>query len=137
MHTGRGRLKARGQGTRGAYREHPGHGCDSGRVPVGNIPVELSQVSEEVTHVDDGRDAPVGDGAVLLNSGGTRVTIVTIDRRLQGGLALEGVGADPRQHRRRRRRRRWRRRRGRGYEVSHPVPGGVFAVDNDVERGAA
>ena len=32
MHGGRARLKAEGQGTRGAYIKHVDHACDAGRI---------------------------------------------------------------------------------------------------------
>ena len=52
--TGKARLKAVwGQGTRGAHIEHAVHGRDLGRVPAGNVRVEVLQVSEEVAHVGD------------------------------------------------------------------------------------
>jgi len=33
----------RGQGTRGAHHEHACHGRDLGRVPIGNVRVEILQ----------------------------------------------------------------------------------------------
>ena len=90
MHTGRVRLKAVGQGTREAHPEHAGHGRDAGRVPIRYVRVENPHVIEERAHVGDGRDNPVGDQAVLCNSG-SRVEVVRRDRRLQGGLGREGV----------------------------------------------
>ena len=39
---GRVRLKAGGQGTRGAHVEHVAHGCDLGRVPAQRL-VELAR----------------------------------------------------------------------------------------------
>jgi len=78
------------KGTRGAHVEHVEHGRDAGGVPAGNVRVEVRQATEELAHVGDGRDAPVGDGAVLRNGRG-RVRIELRDRRLQGGLAREGV----------------------------------------------
>eukprot|EP00964_Phaeocystis_antarctica_P133610 scaffold97822_cov51-Phaeocystis_antarctica.AAC.2 len=95
---------------RGAHDEHEVHVRDAGRVPAGNVLVEVLQVVEEVAHVGDARDVPVGDGAVRRN-GGCRVIVDRLDRRLQGGLAREGVG---RRWRRRGRGRRRRGRRGRG-----------------------
>eukprot|EP00964_Phaeocystis_antarctica_P045219 scaffold26019_cov69-Phaeocystis_antarctica.AAC.2 len=94
------------------------HVRDPGGVPAGNVRVEILQISEELSHVGDGRDAPLGDGAVLRN-GGSRVSVERLDRRLQGALGREGVGpvgAGLRQQagrwrRRRRCRRRWRGRR--------------------------
>ena len=89
--TGRARLKAVGQGTRGAHLEHVPHGRDLGRIPIGDVRVEIRQVKEEPLHVGDGRDVPVGDGAVCRN-GGTRVVFVSLDRRLQVGRARERIG---------------------------------------------
>eukprot|EP00964_Phaeocystis_antarctica_P118752 scaffold82504_cov48-Phaeocystis_antarctica.AAC.1 len=62
------------------------------------------QAPEELTHVGDGRDAPVGDGSVRRN-GGSRVSVEGLDRRLQGGLGREGVCEGAGRWRRRRRRR--------------------------------
>ena len=50
--TGKARLKAVwGQGTRGAHIEHAVHGRDLGRVPAGNVRVEVLQVVEEPVHM--------------------------------------------------------------------------------------
>ena len=95
----------RPQGTRGAHPEHGLHGSNAGGVPIGNVRVEILQVIEEVAHVGDGRDVPVGDGAVRCNSG-SRVGVVRLNRRLQGGRAREGSVLQRR--RRQRRRGRWR-----------------------------
>ena len=89
------RLKAQGPGTRGAHLEHCIHGRDAGGVPAGNVRVEVLQVIEELVHVGDGRDVPVGDGAVR-RSGGIRVSVVLPHRRLQLGLGGEGGRAGPR-----------------------------------------
>eukprot|EP00964_Phaeocystis_antarctica_P089533 scaffold57163_cov58-Phaeocystis_antarctica.AAC.2 len=76
---------------RGAHPEHVAHVRDAGRVPAGNVRVEVLQVVEEEAHVGDARDVPVGDGAVRRN-GGCRVSVDRLDRRLQGVRAREGVG---------------------------------------------
>ena len=76
------------KGTRGAHSEHGVHGRDAGRVPVGNVRVEVLQVVEEVAHVGDGRDIPESDGAVRLH-GGSRVGVERLERNLQGGLGRE------------------------------------------------
>ena len=69
-----------GQGTReGAHIEHAEHGCDAEGVPAGNVRVEVLQLIEEGAHVGDGRDVPVGDGAVR-RSGGSRVSVVRFAR---------------------------------------------------------
>eukprot|EP00964_Phaeocystis_antarctica_P086734 scaffold54948_cov49-Phaeocystis_antarctica.AAC.2 len=86
--------------------EHLGHGRDARGFPVGDVRIEIPQVLEEPAHVGDGRDVPFGDGAVRRNGGG-RVSVVRIDRRLQGGRAREGVGRRRRRRRRGRRGRRW------------------------------
>ena len=78
-------------GMRGAHVEHVAHVRDAGRIPAGNVRVEVLQVIEELAHVGDPRDVPVGDGAVRHN-GGCRVSVDRLDCRLQGGLAREGVG---------------------------------------------
>eukprot|EP00964_Phaeocystis_antarctica_P012385 scaffold6827_cov55-Phaeocystis_antarctica.AAC.6 len=59
------------QGTRGAHLEHGDHVRDAGRIPIGNVRVEILQAFEEVAHIGDGRHAPVSDGAVN-RSGGSR-----------------------------------------------------------------
>ena len=92
--------EAAGGGTRGAHVKHAVHGCDAGGVPARYVCVEQGQAREELRHVCDCRDVPVSDGAVR-RSGGSRVGIVLLGRRFQGGLVREGVG------RRRRRRRLW------------------------------
>ena len=56
-----------GQGTRGSHPEHLVHGRDAGRIPIGYVRVEILQVIDELAHVGDGRDVPVGDGAVHCN----------------------------------------------------------------------
>ena len=94
--------RLRAQGRRGAHPEHLVHVCDAGGIPVGNVRVETIQVLEEATHVGDGRDVPVGDVAVRCN-GGSRVSVVGLDLRLQGGLGREDTGRG-----RRRARRGWR-----------------------------
>eukprot|EP00964_Phaeocystis_antarctica_P058603 scaffold34770_cov81-Phaeocystis_antarctica.AAC.2 len=53
-----------------------------------NVRVEILQVFEEIAHVGDGRDVPVSDGAVR-RSGGIRVSVERLDRRLQGGKCRE------------------------------------------------
>ena len=63
----------------GAHVEHEGHICDVGRVPAGNVRVEVLQVVEEPVHVGDGRDVPVGDGAAR-RSGGSLVSVVRFAR---------------------------------------------------------
>eukprot|EP00964_Phaeocystis_antarctica_P160679 scaffold132481_cov45-Phaeocystis_antarctica.AAC.1 len=86
---GRGLTKGCGpQGTRGAHAEHAGHGCDARGIPAGYVRVEVLQLIEERAHVGDGRDIPVGDGAVRRN-GRIRVFGEGQDRRLQGYLACE------------------------------------------------
>eukprot|EP00964_Phaeocystis_antarctica_P128450 scaffold92250_cov61-Phaeocystis_antarctica.AAC.3 len=75
--------------------EHLVHACDAGGVPAGHIRVETLRVFEEVAHVGDGRDVPVGDGAVR-RSGGSRVSVVSLDRRPQGGRGRECGRAGPR-----------------------------------------
>eukprot|EP00964_Phaeocystis_antarctica_P100004 scaffold65736_cov48-Phaeocystis_antarctica.AAC.1 len=80
-----------GQGTgRRAHVEHAFHGRDAGGIPAGDVLIEVIQAIKEVAHVGDGRDVPVGDGAVRRNGGG-RVGVVRIDRRLQVGRAREDV----------------------------------------------
>jgi hypothetical protein len=101
-----------GQGTRIAHVEHVVHGRDAGGVPAGNVRVEILRVIEEPAHVGDGRDTPVGDGAVVRNGQG-RVRIELRERRRQGALAREGVGAGLRRRGWGRRRRGRRRRRAR------------------------
>eukprot|EP00964_Phaeocystis_antarctica_P136651 scaffold101108_cov39-Phaeocystis_antarctica.AAC.1 len=81
---------------RRAHPEHGVHGCDAGRVPAGNVRVKVLQVIEEVAHVGDARDVPVGDGAVRRN-GRCWVSVDRLDRRLQGDRAREGVGRRRRQ----------------------------------------
>ena len=71
--------------------EHVSHARDAGRVPVGDVRVEVLQAGEECAHVGEGRDVPVGNGAVRRD-GVSRVGVVFPDRRLQGVLAWEGVG---------------------------------------------
>eukprot|EP00964_Phaeocystis_antarctica_P057099 scaffold33741_cov63-Phaeocystis_antarctica.AAC.10 len=63
----RAQLKAGGQGTRGAHPEHLPHVRDAGGVPAGDVRIEVLQAPEELLHVGHGRDAPLGDGAVLRN----------------------------------------------------------------------
>eukprot|EP00964_Phaeocystis_antarctica_P036931 scaffold21085_cov44-Phaeocystis_antarctica.AAC.1 len=71
---------------RRAHVEHPVHVRDAGCVPTGNVRVEILQVIviviEEPAHVGDGRDVPVGDGAVRRFGRG-HVGVVRLDRRLQ------------------------------------------------------
>eukprot|EP00964_Phaeocystis_antarctica_P129381 scaffold93231_cov69-Phaeocystis_antarctica.AAC.1 len=88
---------------RGAHPEHAVHVRDAGRVPAGNVRVEILQVIEELAHVGDARDVPVGDGAVRGN-GGCWVSVDRLDCRLQGGRARERVGVGPWWQWRRRRR---------------------------------
>ena len=87
---GRVWLQIGGRARGGAHLEHVLHVRDAGGIPVGDVRIEILQVIEELAHVGDGRDAPVGDGAVLRNGRG-RVRIELRDRRLQGGLGREGV----------------------------------------------
>eukprot|EP00964_Phaeocystis_antarctica_P018533 scaffold10238_cov45-Phaeocystis_antarctica.AAC.3 len=82
---GRARLRIGGRARRGAHVEHVVHVRDAGGVPVGNVRIEIIQAIEDVTHFSDGRDVPLGDGAAL-RSGGGRVSVEALDRRLQGGL---------------------------------------------------
>eukprot|EP00964_Phaeocystis_antarctica_P041072 scaffold23483_cov58-Phaeocystis_antarctica.AAC.2 len=94
---GEGSTADSGQVTGGAHVEHLVHGCDAGGVPVGYIRVEPQTIVidtividtvtvsfviylEEPAHVGDGRDVPVGDGAVRRN-GGLLVGIVLLGRR--------------------------------------------------------
>ena len=90
-------MEAAGRGTRGAHLKHLVHGCDAGGIPARYVCVELVQVIEEIGHVCDCRDAPARYGAVR-RSGGSRVGVVLLGRRPQGGRVREGIG-------------RWRRRR--------------------------
>eukprot|EP00964_Phaeocystis_antarctica_P013465 scaffold7370_cov57-Phaeocystis_antarctica.AAC.5 len=92
---GRARLQIGGRARGGAHKEHLVHVRDAGGVPVGYVRVENPQVFEEVAHVGDGRDVPVGEGAVR-RSGGSRVRVVRLDRRLQGGRGRECGEAGPR-----------------------------------------
>eukprot|EP00964_Phaeocystis_antarctica_P149895 scaffold117165_cov54-Phaeocystis_antarctica.AAC.4 len=66
----RARLQIGSRARGGAHPEHAVHGCDAGGVPVGDIRVEVLQVREELAHVGDGRDVPVGNGAIRRNGGG-------------------------------------------------------------------
>eukprot|EP00964_Phaeocystis_antarctica_P066235 scaffold40008_cov50-Phaeocystis_antarctica.AAC.3 len=84
-----------GKGTPGAHMEHEAHVCDAGGFPARNVRVDVLHALEELAHIGDGRDAPVGDGAVRCNGGG-RVSVVGLDRRLQGGLVYERAWAGPR-----------------------------------------
>eukprot|EP00964_Phaeocystis_antarctica_P017873 scaffold9927_cov59-Phaeocystis_antarctica.AAC.7 len=93
------------QGTRGAHVEHVGHIRYAGRVPAGYFRVKVLQVEVEILHIGDGRDVPVSDGAVC-RSGGSRVRMVGLDRRLQCVLGREGA---EQRRRRQRGRRGWRR----------------------------
>eukprot|EP00964_Phaeocystis_antarctica_P026935 scaffold15160_cov57-Phaeocystis_antarctica.AAC.2 len=112
----RARLQIGDRARGGAHIEHAVHGRDAGGVPVGYVRVEFIPLVEEVAHVGDARDVPVGDWAAR-RSGGSRVSVEVPDRRHQGGLGREDTGrgrrwAGRRRRRRRRRRagRRWRRR---------------------------
>eukprot|EP00964_Phaeocystis_antarctica_P032600 scaffold18453_cov65-Phaeocystis_antarctica.AAC.4 len=111
-----------GQNRRGAHPEHLVHVRHAGGVPIGNVRVEVLQVREEPAHVGDGRDVPIGDGAVRLNSG-IRGSVVGLGRRLQLVLARKDVieqaaaAACGRQRRGRRRGRRRQRRRRSGQAV--------------------
>ena len=67
---GRARLQIGSRARGGAHVKHGAHGCDAGGVPVGDIRVEVLQVREELAHVGDGRDVPVGNGAIRRNGGG-------------------------------------------------------------------
>ena len=62
---GRARLQIGGRARGGAHSEHVVHGCDTGGVPARNIRVEIRQARDEVAHVGDARDVPVGDGAII------------------------------------------------------------------------
>ena len=64
------------QETRGAHQKHPAHGCDFGGIPIGDVRVEILQVVEEVAHVGDCRDVPVGDGAQVACTGRVRLKAV-------------------------------------------------------------
>ena len=75
------RVDAQLTGDGRAHFEHVRHVSDAGRVPVGDVLVELS-LFEELSHVCDDRDVPIGDGAVLRN-GGLFVCVVLFDRRSQ------------------------------------------------------
>ena len=99
------------QGTRGAHVKHVVHVCYAGGIPARYVCVELVQVIEEIGHVCDCRDAPARDGAVR-RSGGSRVGVVLLGRRPQGGRVREGIGRWRRRSRRQWRRW-WRRRRAR------------------------
>ena len=69
-----------GQGAGGAaHVKHVLHAPDAGRVPAGDVRVEVAQVEEEPAHVGHARDAPVGNGAVVFN-GRVRVRIILRDR---------------------------------------------------------
>ena len=95
---------------RGARLKHAAHGCDAGGGPARNVRVEASHALEELGHVIDGGDAPVGDGAVSHDGRGL-VVIEGLGGRLQGGLGRKG-GRPGRRGRRwkwRVRRRWWRR----------------------------
>eukprot|EP00964_Phaeocystis_antarctica_P009740 scaffold5300_cov85-Phaeocystis_antarctica.AAC.1 len=70
--------------------KHALHACDAGGVPVGYVRVKVLQAIAEVAQVRDGRDVPVGDGAVRC-IGDNRVRIKGLDRSLQLGLARKGV----------------------------------------------
>ena len=85
------RLQIGGRARGGAHLEHLVHGRDAGGVPAGDVLVEILQVIEELLHVGDGRDVPLGDGAAL-RSGGSRVSVVGLDLRHQGGLGREDTG---------------------------------------------
>ena len=99
------------QGTRGAHVKHVVHVCYAGGIPARYVCVELVQVIEEIGHVCDCRDAPARYGAVR-RSGGSRVGVVLLGRRPQGGRVREGIGRWRRRSRRQWRRW-WRRRRAR------------------------
>eukprot|EP00964_Phaeocystis_antarctica_P105110 scaffold70189_cov57-Phaeocystis_antarctica.AAC.1 len=80
--------RLRAQNRRGAHLEHLVHGCDAGGIPAGNIRVERCQAIKELARVGDGRDVPVGDGAVRRFGDG-HVGVERLDCRLQGGLRRE------------------------------------------------
>ena len=48
--TGMARLKAVGQGTRGAHGEYVAHGRDAGRIPSRYVRVEIIQAIEAVSY---------------------------------------------------------------------------------------
>eukprot|EP00964_Phaeocystis_antarctica_P011927 scaffold6579_cov52-Phaeocystis_antarctica.AAC.3 len=75
--------------------EHLVHVRDAGGVPAGNVRIEIPHAIEELAHVGDGRDVPIGDEAILRN-GGSRISVVGLDCRLQGGRAREGRWRRPR-----------------------------------------
>ena len=80
-----------------AHREHPAHVCDAGGVPTRhNVGIEGCHVKKEPFHVDDGRDVPVGDGAVRVSSR-CRVLIVRSDCYLQGEPGRQGAAQEHRQ----------------------------------------
>jgi hypothetical protein len=89
MHGEKARRKAWGPRARaGTYLEHVTHVRDAGGFPFRNIRVEVLHATEEPAHVGDGRDVPVGNGAVCRN-GGSRVGVERLERNLQGGLGRE------------------------------------------------
>ena len=66
----------------GAHLKHLVHVCDFRRVPAGYVRVEVLQVREDLAHVGDGRDVPVGDLAIFSNCG--RLVLAKLrDRRFQ------------------------------------------------------
>eukprot|EP00964_Phaeocystis_antarctica_P024073 scaffold13469_cov65-Phaeocystis_antarctica.AAC.2 len=77
-------------GRREAHLKHVAHVCDAGGIPARNVRIEVAQLKEEPAHVGDGRDVPVGDGAVRCFGGG-HVDVVRLDRRLQGGIGRKDV----------------------------------------------
>ena len=87
---GKGRLESEHR-ARATHPEHTIHIRDAGGVPVGDVRIKIIDFIEEPPHVGDGRDVPVGDGAVCRN-GGIRVVFVSLDRRLQVGRARERIG---------------------------------------------
>eukprot|EP00964_Phaeocystis_antarctica_P031534 scaffold17835_cov58-Phaeocystis_antarctica.AAC.5 len=120
MHGERTRLKTGEQVTRGAHAEHGAHVRDVGRVEAQRLverPRALSSRKEgmhagrgrlkagglaharsspqtcqpeEVAHFGDGRDVPVGNGAVR-RFGRSRVIIVRVERHPQGGPVRKDV----------------------------------------------
>ena len=81
-------VRSRGTGAGDAHVEHVGHVRDSRGIPAGDVCIEIHQVTEELFHVGDGRDAPLGNGAVRRNSR-CHVTIESFGRFPQIGRACK------------------------------------------------
>eukprot|EP00964_Phaeocystis_antarctica_P071135 scaffold43354_cov58-Phaeocystis_antarctica.AAC.2 len=86
-----------GQGTRGeAHFEHAPHVGDTGGVEAQRLRlVERRRAVEHCVHGCDAGDVPIGNEAVR-RSGGSWVSVVGLDRRLQGGRGRECGRAGPR-----------------------------------------